>query len=451
MKRWIVFLTCLILSYSVQASGKIWVLDLRGAIGPATAEYFKRHLKEAQSTEVTLIVLRMDTPGGLDSAMREMIQAIIASPIPIASYVAPSGARAASAGTYLLYASHIAAMAPGTNLGAATPVRIGGIGLGDPQEPKKKSSEEEKSSTDEDTMKHKMVNDAEAYLRSLAQMHGRNVEWATQAVRESASLSAKDALDKGVIDLIASDLYELLERLHGREIKLQGKSHKLVTQGLLIEILEPNWRDQFLSVITDPNIAYILMLLGIYGIFFELYNPGSILPGVIGGICLLLAFLAFQILPINFSGLALILLGMTFMVSEAFFPSFGVLGIGGIIAFAIGSVILIDNGFVNGERTYGISYSLIAGLSIASAAFLVIIMNMLVKIRSRPIVSGRESLLGAEGECLSNEGGGRLRVYVRSEIWNAHSQTPLAIGQRVKITQVNGLTLEVEEKPAEEN
>ena len=448
MKRWMLLLICLVLSNLVQASGKIWVLDIRGAIGPATSEYFKRHLKEAPSAEVTLIVLRMDTPGGLDSAMREMIQAMIASPIPIATYVSPSGARAASAGTYLLYASHIAAMAPGTNLGAATPVRIEGIGLG--PEPEKKPSEEKKPSTDEDTMKHKMVNDAEAYLRSLAQIHGRNAEWAAQAVRESASLSAKDALDKGVIDLIANDLYDLLAQLQGREVKLQGRSHKLSTQGLFIELREPNWHDQFLSIITDPNIAYVLMLLGIYGIFFELYNPGGVLPGVIGGVCLLLAFLAFQVLPINFAGLALILLGMVFMVSEAFFPSFGVLGIGGIIAFALGSVILIDNDFFTGERSYGISYSLIAGLSIGTAAFFVMVMNMLLNIRSRPVVSGRESLLGAEGECLSNEEG-RLRIYVRSEIWNAHSQTPLVIGQRVKVIQVNGLTLEVKEKTAEDN
>lgn len=430
-------------SQVVRAEGKIWVLEIDGAIGPATSDYFIRSLKEAAIENVSLIVLRINTPGGLDTAMRDMIQAIIASPIPVASYVAPSGARAASAGTYLLYASHVAAMAPGTNLGAATPVQIGGIGLPGSSDKEDKDSKDKKTpSSSEETMTHKIINDAEAYLRSLAQLRGRSVDWASAAVRESASLSAEDALKQNVVDLIATDIPDLLEHLQGRNVKVQDKTRQLVTKGLLIETHQPNWRTRFLSVITDPNIAYLLMLLGIYGLFFELYNPGSVVPGVVGGIALLLALLAFQALPINYAGLALILLGIAFMISEAFLPSFGVVGIGGIIAFAIGSVILIDNG-VPGEVSFGISRPLIAGITLTTAAFFFFIIHTLVRIRSRPVVSGRENLIGAKGECLSNESG-KLRVYVQSELWNAQASTPVAPGQLIKVTGINGLTLKVE-------
>jgi membrane-bound serine protease (ClpP class) len=438
------FLPALLSSQQVQADGKIWVLEIDGAIGPATSDYFTRSLKEAATENVTLIVLRINTPGGLDIAMRDMIQAIIASPIPIASYVAPSGARAASAGTYILYASHIAAMAPGTNLGAATPVQIGGIELPGGSDKEDKDSKDKKTpSSSEETMTHKIINDAEAYLRSLAQLRGRNVDWASAAVRESASLSAEDALKKGVVDLIATDLHDLLERLHGRDVKVQDKTRQLVTKGVVIEMRQPNWRTQFLSVITDPNIAYLLMLLGIYGLFFELYNPGSVVPGVVGGIALLMALLAFQALPINYAGLALILLGLAFMIAEAFLPSFGVVGIGGIIAFALGSVILIDNGVLpSDEVSFSISRSLIAGVTLTTAAFFFLIIHLLVKTRSRPVVSGREHLMGAEGECLSNESG-KLRVYVQSELWNAQASTPIAPGQQVRVMGMNGLTLKV--------
>jgi membrane-bound serine protease (ClpP class) len=428
----------------VQAEGKVWVLDIDGAIGPATAEYFTRHLKDAASQNVTLVVLRIDTPGGLDSSMRDMIQAIIASPVPVASYVSPSGARAASAGTYILYASHIAAMAPGTNLGAATPVQIGGIGL--PGGGKEDDKEEKKASSSEDTMTHKMVNDAEAYIRSLAQMRGRNVEWAGEAVRASASLSAEDALAKGVIDVIATDLDDLLAKIHGREVKIQDKPQSLATQGLTKEVQQPNWRDQFLATITDPNVAYLLMLLGIYGLFFELYHPGVILPGVIGGVSLLLALLAFQVLPINYGGLALMLLGIIFMISEAFVTSFGILGIGGIIAFAIGSIILIDNGVVpGGDVSFSVSLPLIAGVTLTTTAVFIVLLQMLLKTRFRPVVNGSEALLGVVGECLSNEDG-KLRVYVQSETWNAITTSPIVPGQRVKVTGINGLVLEVQAK-----
>lgn len=436
---------------------KAWVLDIDGAIGPATAAYFTRTLKEATMSNINLLILRIDTPGGLDSAMRDIIQAIIASPIPIVSYVSPAGARAASAGTYILYASHVAAMAPGTNLGAATPVQISSLqnpfSEADKDSPATPTAaKEEEKTAAKDTMTKKMVNDAEAYLRSLAQLRGRNVDWATQAVRESASLSAADALAKGVIDLIATDLTDLLTRLEGRQVKVQEKTQSLSTQGVIVEIREPNWRDRFLLVITDPNVAYLLMLIGIYGLFFEFYSPGTVVPGVVGGIALLMALLAFQILPINYGGLALILLGITFMISEAFLPSFGVVGLGGIIAFIIGSIILIDDGLPMDEMSFGISRPLIAGIALTTAIFFLFLIGLLIKTRRRPVVSGREQLIGAEGECLSNDDH-KLRVYVRSEMWNAHSPLPLTPGQRVRVTAVNDLTLTVEaieiESPAE--
>jgi len=446
----LLILICLALlsPLQTQANGKAWVLDIKGAIGPATADYLKRGLEDARNQGVTIVVLRMDTPGGLDIAMREMIQAIIASPIPIVTYVSPPGARAASAGTYILYASHVAAMAPGTNLGAATPVAIGGGGIpGIPENSDDSKNKKDNNADNEDkttqstseTMTHKMVNDAEAYLRSLAQMHGRNQEWAALAVRESASLSAQDALEKGVIDIMAVNIPELLKRINARPVKILGQEQRLSTHGLTIETQQPDWRNRLLSVITNPNVAYILMLLGIYGLFFELYNPGSILPGVIGGISLLLALFAFQALPVNYAGIALILLGIIFMVAETFAPSFGALGIGGVIAFAIGSVILMDTD----TPEYTISRPLIAGFSVASLVFFLWTINILVKMRSQPIKGGYEEMIGEKGHCLSNDNG-KLRVFVHSEAWNAQATTEIAQGQRIKVTGIDGLLLKIE-------
>ncbi|NOR40408.1 MAG: nodulation protein NfeD, partial [Gammaproteobacteria bacterium] len=385
----------------------------------------------------------MDTPGGLDTAMRDIIQDILVSPVPVASYVTPGGARAASAGTYILYASHLSAMAPGTNLGAATPVEIGGIPEKDDLLKQKPGDTENAQPADsKDAMESKRINDAAAYIRSLAQMRGRNVEWAELAVREAASLPAVEAQALGVIDIVAVDIRDLLDQAQGRTVTIAGIEQVLDVEGLPLQVIEPDWRNRLLAVITDPNVAYILMLIGIYGLFFEFANPGFVLPGVAGAISLLLALYAFQVLPVNYAGLALLSLGIIFMLAEAFVPSFGALGFGGVIAFVIGSIILFDQ-----EGTgYAVSLPLIFTLSLITAGFFLFIIGAAIKARERPVVSGEEELLNTTGEALSDfEGKGRIRIH--GEVWLAESATPVNQGDKVQVIAVNGLVLKIQPLP----
>jgi len=423
------------------------LLTINGAIGPAIADYIHRGIEQAGKQGAQLVVLQMDTPGGLDTSMRAIIKDILASPVPVAAFVAPGGARAASAGTYILYASHIAAMAPATNLGAATPVAIGapgGGGQGGEDKADGKSGKAGKGAVPDaaSTMTRKQVNDAAAYIRGLAQMRGRNAEWAEKAVREAVSLPAMEALKMKVVDLVADDVPDLLKRLDGRKLEAAGKPRVLETAGVVATAVEPDWRTRFLSVITDPSIAYILILVGIYALVFEFSNPGLVFPGVVGAICVLIALYAFHLLPVNYAGLALMLLGIAFMVGELFFPSFGSLGIGGAIAFVIGSVILIDTDVPG----FGVPFSLVLGLAAASAAFLFLVVGMAMKARKRPVVSGREELLGSTGEVLEDcEREGWARVH--SETWRITSAAPLKAGQRVRVAGIDGLQLEVIPEP----
>lgn len=418
------------------------LLTIDGAIGPATEDYFRRALDDAIEQSPAIVILRMDTPGGLDTAMRDMIKLITASPVPVATYVAPTGARAASAGTYLLYASHIAAMAPGTNLGAATPVMVGGISLPGSE---KDESETAGESGGKSTMEHKIINDASAYIRGLAELHGRNVEWAELAVRESVSLEASEALAQNVVDVIASDVDDLLRQIDGREVMLQNKKHTLHTAGLSVTSMPPDWRSQVLMVITNPNVAYILMMVGIYGLILEFYNPGGLVPGVVGGICILLALYSFQMLPINYAGVGLILLGVALVIAEAFQPSFGILGIGGVVAFVVGSIILMDVD-VPGFRIY---LSVIATFAAVSALVLFAIVGLALKARTRPVLTGVEELVGKVGRVMDDfigdqKTGYRGQVFVHSEIWGGHSAEPVLKNQEVRVSAVNGLLLDVE-------
>jgi membrane-bound serine protease (ClpP class) len=413
------------------------LLPVSGPIGPATSDFFVRSLADANDAGASLVVVTIDTPGGLDDSMRDMVQAILASNVPVVAYVSPSGARAASAGTFLVYASHVAAMAPATNLGAATPVQIGGSAPGGESPDAKGSADGRKQPGS--AMERKAFNDAVAYIRSLAELRGRNVEWAEGAVREGASLPAEEALAAGVVDLIATDLPELLAALDGRKVKLQSREVVLATTGLVLTDVQPDWRTELLSLITNPNVAYLLMLIGIYGLLLEGYNPGTVLPGVVGAICLLLALFAFQVLSVNYAGLALIALGVLLIVAETFVPSFGTLGLGGIIAFVIGSVMLLDEDVPG----FGIAWQVIGGMALTGALLLVGIVSFAVKARRRPVVSGAEGLLREHAEAVEDfQRQGFVRVH--GEIWTAVSARPVRAGERLRIREVDGLTLKVE-------
>lgn len=436
---------------------QILLLEVKGTIGPAMSDFVRRGIKQGEKERAVAVILRMDTPGGLDSAMREIIQRIVAASVPIVTYVAPGGARAASAGTYILYASHVAAMAPATNVGAATPVQLapGGFPGFDDKEPEGAGDETSKETDDKtaedgergkkakpeprSAMQRKIVNDAVAYIRGLAQMRDRNADWAEKAVREAASLSAEEALKEGVIDVVALDVSQLLQQLDGRRLDVLGHERALHTKGALVVTVEPDWRNELLAIITNPNVAYILMLLGIYGLFFELSNPGGILPGVAGAICLLLALYAFQVLPVNYAGLGLILLGIAFMVGEIFMPSFGALGIGGVIAFAIGSLILMETEL----EEYTLSVPLVIAVTLVSTAFFMMVMTMFVRQRRQAVVTGQEQMVGAVGEALEAfEARGYVRVH--GERWQAETACPVRQGERVRVRALEGLTLIIE-------
>ena len=432
-----------------QADGTAIVLDVQGGIGVATAEYISSGIKEAEERNATLVIIRMDTPGGLVNATRDIVTAILGSDVPVATYVSPAGARADSAGTYILLASHIAAMAPTTHLGAATPVSLIGDDTGgdDEEDKDKESDSESESEADEEedvpgigsAMERKVMNDAIAYIRGLAEAHGRNADWAEKAVTEAATLTATEALEMNVIDVIAVNQAELFEKINGREIEVNNRTITLETEALVVEQLEPSLRLKILSAIANPEIALLLLMVGLYGLIFEGYNPGAIYPAVAGIICLLLAAYALQVLPVNYAGLALIILGIVLIVMEAFVPSFGALGIGGIAAFIFGSIMMFDSDIPG----FGISVTFVVGLALVAGLFLLWMVSYLVKLRRRGAVSGRGSILGGTGSAMESFTG-EGKVWLEGEAWAAHSKMPIEKHQVVVVTAIDGLMLEVE-------
>jgi membrane-bound serine protease (ClpP class) len=442
----------LILALPAAGAAPVLVLTLQDAIGPASADYLIRGIHKAKDSGAPLVVIELDTPGGLDSSMRQIIQAILASSVPVAVYVHPEGARAASAGTYILYAAHIAAMAPATTLGAATPVAIGlpGMDRGPPGKEVdagkgKGTGNEGKPDTVKppasppDAMTAKQVNDAAAFIRGLAQLRGRNAVWAERAVREAATLTANEALRDKVIDVVAKDLPELLSQIDGRTVRVQAAEVKLATRGLTFEVRLPDWRQRLLSVIANPALALILMMIGIYGLIYEFSAPSFGLAGVAGAICLFLALFALQLLPVNYAGLALILLGLGLLVAEVLSPSFGAFGVGGVIAFIAGGILL----FNHDAPGFGVPLPLILALAASSAAVILLGGGMALKARRRPVVSGREGLPGLYGEVLEVSEG-EIWAQVQGERWRVTSQQPLATGQRIRVLGLRGLTLEVQ-------
>jgi membrane-bound serine protease (ClpP class) len=420
------------------------LIELKGPIGPAMSRYVEQSLADAADQSSTVVILEMDTPGGLDTSMRDIIKAILASPVPIVTYVAPSGARAASAGTYILYASHLAAMAPATNLGAATPISIGGEPNTPPVSPGAPSDDKKQHDTPEaipagNAGERKAVNDAVAYIRALAQLRGRNAAWAEAAVRGAASLSANDALEQNVIDVIAKDVPDLLHQLQGRNVKMPGHELALDTRELTVRSVAPDWRTRLLLVLTHPTIAYGLLLIGIYGLLLEGYNPGVVLPGVIGALSLLLGLYGLQLLVVNYAGLALMALGIGLIAAEFFMPAFGSLGVGGLTSFVIGSIMLFDN-HESGSR---VAMPLIVGIAVAGGLIIVIIGWLAARARRRPLSAGVETMIGAHVEVV-NDCQDRCVVRYGGELWNARTASPLHAGQQVRVVKVADLTLWVE-------
>lgn len=442
------------------AGGAVMLLDIKGGIGPATRDFVVHGLERARDRNARAVVLRIDTPGGLDAATRDINQAILASDVPVIAWVAPEGARAASAGTYILYACHLAAMAPATSLGAATPVSMGGPGPGPmpgaeparkpgqaPDRPDTNGKPDTNDKPDRhepaDAMSRKAVNDAVAYLRSLAELRQRNVDFAESAVRDAATLTATQARAQGVIEILAADLPALLRQADGRRVRVAHREVVLATAGQPVDKLEPDWRARLLAVITEPTVAYLLLLVGLYGLVFEGYSPGAILPGVVGAICLLMALYALQVLPVNYAGIGLIALGVVLIAVEFAMPSFGALGIGGVVSLVVGSLIMFDTDVPG----YGVPGRLVIGIGAASALAFMGMIWLAARARRQPVVTGVEELVGhpavATRDFQWREFEGRGQVRIRGEDWQAVCDRPISRGQPVRVLAMDGLVLRV--------
>jgi membrane-bound serine protease (ClpP class) len=418
----------------VPPSNPVLVVNIDGAISVAAARQLARAIDQARKESATAIIIRLDTPGGLVSAMRDIIQDMIAAPVPIIVYVAPSGAHAASAGTFIVYASHLAAMAPGTSLGAATPIQMGGL----PGAPQQK---DEKKGNEPTTTERKAINDVVALLRSLAQLRGRDLDFAEKAVREAATLTAEDARKQGVIEIVAGSVNDLLAQADGRKVTVGGEEHTLSTRNAMVTVVEPDWRTKLLGVIADPNIVFILLLVGVYGLLFEFWNPGALVPGVLGGICLLLALIALSVLPVQYGALGLLLLGIALMVGEAFTPGIGVLGLGGLVAFLVGSFFLFEQ--EGSTIDFGVSIPIIIGAAITTAGLTFVIIGAAMKARQHKTVTGWEQMIGNHGTVVDWQAD-RGDIRIHGESWSARSDKELKSGDSVRVTRREGLTLIVE-------
>ncbi|MDD1516828.1 MULTISPECIES: NfeD family protein [Bradyrhizobium] len=439
----VVALICCLLPSSAEESKRVaLVVSIDGAIGPASASYVREALASASERRAEVVLLRMNTPGGLNSSMREIIADVLASPVPVIGYVAPSGAHAASAGTYILYATHIAAMAPGTNIGAATPVQIGGPLPGLPSGTPDKDGKDKKHEP-KDAMTAKATNDAVAFIRSLAELRNRNVDWAEKAVREAATLSANGALEAHAIDLVARDQAELLRQVDGRVVELAGgRTQRLATKDAVVEAVEPGRISRFLAVITDPNVAFILLMVGIYGLIFEFMSPGAVAPGVVGAICLLIGLYALNLLPINYAGLALMLVGLVLLTVEAFNPTV-VVGFGGIIAFVLGAMML----FRSEAPGYQLSWWVIGVTAVVFSGFALVVLGSLRRVRKAPALVGAQAMRGLPAEVLDwngNEG----HVFAHGERWQARGAETFKPGETVEVANVVDLTLLIRRTPA---
>jgi membrane-bound serine protease (ClpP class) len=422
-----------------QTGAPVLLAEVTGVIGPPASHHVETAIEEAEARNAELLILQLNTPGGLETSMRDIIEDILDSRVPVIGYVAPSGGRAASAGTFILYATHVAAMAPGTNVGAATPVELGG-GSPEPidQDGDESKGGEAEAPTNTDALSRKAVNDAAAFIRSLSALRGRNAEWAERAVRYGEAISASEALELGAVEIIATDVEDLLRQLDGRTVSMPSGERTLSTQGRLVERVEPSFVTQMLGVLANPNVAFLLMLIGVYGLIYEFASPGSIGPGVLGAVCLVLGLYALNQLPLNYAGLALIVLGIAFMVAEAFTPTFGVLGVGGAIAFLIGGAMLIDTDLPE----YQLSWFVIIASAALTGGFVALAMGYTLKTHRRRAVTGREGLIGSRAKVLdwSGESG---HVWVASERWNARGPEGLTADSWVRVTGVDSLKLEV--------